>query len=380
MANNFFGYVRVSTKDQADNGASLLAQEELITNLFATKFRGADYESLRIFRDEGVSAYKNDLPDRPEGAIMMSKVEPGDIVMITRLDRAFRNVEDGRRTIDFLAKQGVRCIILDFNGHGEVDSSTAHGRFVLTLMLSVAELESGIKAERLKAVDDYNRKTRGWARTTKCGYKTILKDGKTVAVHDPVLLAECERVMLAWYRVGFDAALRLVSTVCKLESRAKGKKWRGISVGPDPSDKNDAMNRAWKKVFCSLANTGRLGKILAELDVPVSAVVDKDGTRTKSPAGVHQNINLCDEGKKHVGLLWEKQAGAVPVSNPRRTVSLGPVREGQPVAQFQLGQDSLSGVSASCVAGPSALGQQGLGQADGGAEQGADHSLNAAGH
>jgi site-specific DNA recombinase len=66
----------------------------------------------------------------------------------------FRDVQDCLSTVDELAGVGVDIHILDQNG-GTLDTSTSMGRFFLTIIASLAELESGQISERTKIAMKY---------------------------------------------------------------------------------------------------------------------------------------------------------------------------------------------------------------------------------
>ena len=83
-----FGYARVSTRDQ-----NLAAQDaELMAAGCAKVFK------------EKVSGAKT---DRPELAKMIGRLEPGDVLVVTRLDRLARSTRDLLNVLDELSKREV---------------------------------------------------------------------------------------------------------------------------------------------------------------------------------------------------------------------------------------------------------------------------------
>jgi hypothetical protein len=60
-----FGYIRVSTRDQAEGGLGLAAQREQIEDLYARKYKPAGYAWGGIYEDRAVSARKRWFADRP---------------------------------------------------------------------------------------------------------------------------------------------------------------------------------------------------------------------------------------------------------------------------------------------------------------------------
>lgn len=128
------GYARVSTARQADEGTSLATQQERL------KAAGAE----RIIEDGGRSGATTDRPGLRE---LQAAVRPGDTVLVTRLDRLGRSTRDLLSIVEDWANNqvGFRCVDqgLDFSG--------SSGRFLLTLLGAVAELERSMILERTAA-------------------------------------------------------------------------------------------------------------------------------------------------------------------------------------------------------------------------------------
>lgn len=128
------GYARVSTTKQAGEGTSLETQRE--------RLREAGAE--RVIEDGGRSGATT---DRPGLAELRAAVRPGDAVLVTRLDRLGRSTKDLLNIVEDWSEQGIgfRCIDqgLDFTGPS--------GRFLLTLLGAVAELERSMILERTAA-------------------------------------------------------------------------------------------------------------------------------------------------------------------------------------------------------------------------------------
>src|SRR4051812_23919487 len=84
-----FGYVRVSTDGQAQNGHSLADQESRIRGY--AQSLGLDVDAM--FIEAGVSASKK-LSIRPKGTELLASLRSGDHVISTKLDRMFRSASD----------------------------------------------------------------------------------------------------------------------------------------------------------------------------------------------------------------------------------------------------------------------------------------------
>jgi site-specific DNA recombinase len=143
-SNSAVAYVRVSTEEQAIEGVSLEAQQEKI-RAYCT-MRNLDLVDMVI--DAGVSAGKP-LASRNGGAQVLDAVrrrKAGAIVAL-KLDRLFRNCADCLNVIEGWDKAGIALHLVDLGGQA-VDTSSAMGRFFITVMAGAAELERNQVRER----------------------------------------------------------------------------------------------------------------------------------------------------------------------------------------------------------------------------------------
>lgn len=125
-----YGYERVSTKGQAKEGNSLEAQEKALKDAGATV----------IFSDT-FTGTKN---SRPELDKLLKKIESGDKLIVTKLDRIARSVSQGTEIIESLLQKGVIVHVLNM---GLMDNSST-GRLIRNIMLSFAEFERDMIVER----------------------------------------------------------------------------------------------------------------------------------------------------------------------------------------------------------------------------------------
>jgi len=145
-------YARVSTSMQVNEGVSLDVQErQLIT---AAEFHG--FDSWELVREEGRSG--KSITGRPAltAALKALEQKEADALIVTRIDRLARSTTDFLDIVDRANKGGWRLIMLDLN----LDTSTYQGRFVVTVMSALAEMERGIIAARQKDVHK-DRRDRG---------------------------------------------------------------------------------------------------------------------------------------------------------------------------------------------------------------------------
>lgn len=133
------GYIRVSSKEQADSGLGLAAQRTRIEGYCLSK----DLPLVQVFEDAGVSGGKP-LGSRPAGAAMLSAAKRDVVVVVAKFDRLFRSVANAAVTIDAFAKDGIELVSL---AEG-FDMTSLYGRAMAQLASVFAELERGMIRER----------------------------------------------------------------------------------------------------------------------------------------------------------------------------------------------------------------------------------------
>jgi DNA invertase Pin-like site-specific DNA recombinase len=136
-------YARVSTQMQAEDGMSLGAQEKQL--IAAAELAG--YEAV-ILREEGRSG--KSITGRPVLRQALDDLDTGKAkaLFVTRLDRLARSTRDFLSIVDRSHKYGWRLALLDLG----LDTGTYQGRFVVTIMSAMAEMERGMISMRQKDV------------------------------------------------------------------------------------------------------------------------------------------------------------------------------------------------------------------------------------
>ena len=136
-------YARVSTQMQVEDGVSLDAQERQLR--FAAEMAG--YEVVML-REEGRSG-KN-IRNRPLLRQALEDLDSGkaQALYVTRLDRLARSTQDFLSIVDRSQKNSWRLALLDIG----LDTATPQGRFVVTIMAAMAEMERGMISERAKDI------------------------------------------------------------------------------------------------------------------------------------------------------------------------------------------------------------------------------------
>lgn len=126
-----YGYGRVSSRGQQRDGNSLEDQEK--------KLRDAGCNEIVL------EAYTGTKMERPKFTKLIEKLEPGDTLVVCKLDRFARTASDGVNLIKELMAKGIAVHVLNM---GLVED-TPTGRLILSIMLAFAEYERDMIVERL---------------------------------------------------------------------------------------------------------------------------------------------------------------------------------------------------------------------------------------
>ena len=129
------GYMRVSKSD----GSQVL-------HLQRDALLGAGVEPARIYEDLG-SGRKD---DRPGLAACLKALQPGNTLVVWKLDRLGRDLKHLVNTIDELSQRNISLKVLSGAG-AQIDTTTANGRFVFGIFAALAEFEAELIRERTHA-------------------------------------------------------------------------------------------------------------------------------------------------------------------------------------------------------------------------------------
>ncbi|MCM3456945.1 recombinase family protein [Heyndrickxia oleronia] len=120
-----YGYARVSTVNQDLESQITALENEGCGKIYSEKFTGTK-------------------ADRPQFKELLSILEAGDTLVITKLDRFARSTGDAIETIKDLFKRGVRVHVLNMG----IVEDTPTGRLIFNIMSSFAEFERDMIVER----------------------------------------------------------------------------------------------------------------------------------------------------------------------------------------------------------------------------------------
>lgn len=156
-----FAYCRVSTTDQTTDNQ--------VREIEAAGFALTPRRIVTEHISGSVAAM-----ERPKFKALSEKLEEGDVLVVTKLDRLGRNAMDVRATVEALAAEGVRVHCLALGG---VDLTSAAGRMTMQVLAAVAEFERDLLIER-----------------TNAGIKRAKADGKTFGRPSALTLEEQQQV------------------------------------------------------------------------------------------------------------------------------------------------------------------------------------------
>lgn len=130
-----FAYCRVSTVDQSTKNQAM----EIEAAGFSIEKRRLIEESI-----SGSVAVK----ERAGFMKLIDRMESGDVLVVTKLDRLGRNAMDVRSTVEQLSGSGVRVHCLALGG---VDLTSAAGKMTMQVIAAVAEFERDLLIERTQS-------------------------------------------------------------------------------------------------------------------------------------------------------------------------------------------------------------------------------------
>jgi DNA invertase Pin-like site-specific DNA recombinase len=180
------GYARVSTADQ-----TLALQRDALTAA------GCD----KVFTDQGVSGT---VTTRPGLERALKTLQPGDTLIVWKLDRFGRSLSHLVQTVAELGERGVAFCSLTEN----IDTASAPGRLVLHMMGALAEFERNLIVERTRA-----GLTAAKRRGVKLGRKPTLTPAQVAHARRLIDGGESPRTVASTLRVGRTTLWRALKQV-----------------------------------------------------------------------------------------------------------------------------------------------------------------------
>lgn len=157
-----FAYCRVSTTEQTTDNQ--------LREIASAGFEVAPQRVIRETLSGSVEASQ-----RPGWASLLARLEQGDILVVTKLDRLGRNAMDVRKTVEGLEGRGVRVHCLALGG---MDLTSPAGKMTMGVIGAVAEFERDLLIERTQS-----GLARAKAEGKSLGRPRSLSEGNTQEVH-----------------------------------------------------------------------------------------------------------------------------------------------------------------------------------------------------
>lgn len=144
-----YGYARVSTKGQAKDGNSLESQERVLREA------GAEV----VYTD----SFTGTKMDRPQFSLLLNKLESGDTLIVTKLDRFARSVGQASDVITKLIDRGVTVHVLNLG----VLSNDSVSTLLRNVLLSFAQFERDMIVQRTQEGKAIARENPDWREGRK---------------------------------------------------------------------------------------------------------------------------------------------------------------------------------------------------------------------
>lgn len=217
--NHAYGYIRVSTVMQVNDGFSLEAQEYRIAqeckknNLFLKSF----------FIDRGISGKSID--NRNGLKELRNEIKENEWIIIASVSRLARNTKEFLGLVEEIENKSAHLIVMDLN----LDITSPSGKLVLTFMASQAQFERELTSERVKSVLDHLRKNGLLRFKPQIGWKLNPNQGKGEPMHirdekEQKIIETIRFVRSKHMHLGITGFTQLVNDL-QIKPPRKSKKW-----------------------------------------------------------------------------------------------------------------------------------------------------------
>ncbi len=229
---NAVGYLRVSTSEQAREGYSLAAQERAIR----AYCQAQGWELSEVYADEGRSG--SSIQGRDELARLLRDSGAGEFkrVVFWRLDRLGRSLRDLLDICDSLEALGIGVVSVQES----IDTGTAAGRMMRSVMGSLAEFERETIVERIAAGIAEKARQGELVGPLSLGYR---RDDAGSVVADP-MIAPIVREAFSRYATGRYSLRQMAD-------------W-AASVGLRSTENNPLDRLSIRKILTNITYTGQV--------------------------------------------------------------------------------------------------------------------------
>ena len=192
-----FAYCRVSTQDQTTENQVL----EIANAGFSVTPRRTATETI----SGSVPA-----SERNGFGQLINKLEAGDVLVVTKLDRLGRNAMDVRATVEALTGMGVRVHCLALGG---VDLTSPAGKMTMGVIAAVAEFERDLLVERTQS-----GLARARASGTALGRPKALDQGMASQVLDKLTAGDSVASVARAFKTSRQTVMRVRDTAARVSA------------------------------------------------------------------------------------------------------------------------------------------------------------------
>lgn len=138
---------------------------------------------------------------RPGFAKLLDRMETGDVLVVTKIDRLGRTAMDVRATVEALEAYGVRVHCLALGG---IDLTSPAGKMTMSVIAAVAEFERDLLIERTHA-----GLARAKAEGTKLGRKAALTAAQSASILGKLAAGEAVAALAREFRTSRQTIMRV---------------------------------------------------------------------------------------------------------------------------------------------------------------------------
>ena len=190
-----FAYCRVSTQDQTT--------ENQVLEIANAGFSVTPQRTVAETVSGSVPA-----SERKGFGQLINKLEAGDVLVVTKLDRLGRNAMDVRATVEALTGMGVRVHCLALGG---VDLTSPAGKMTMGVIAAVAEFERDLLVERTQS-----GLARARASGTALGRPKVLDLGMTSQVLDKLTAGDSVASVARAFKTSRQTVMRVRDTAARI--------------------------------------------------------------------------------------------------------------------------------------------------------------------
>ena len=208
MERTLYGYARDSISKRVP---TVEAQREAITSI-ADRY-GWPFQAEHQFYADTALSYTQAFRDRPAGGVLARRLQRGDVVLVTSLDRMFLKVSDCTATLDRWSRHGVILCALDLGQSVEGLGAVEMAKVLWALEVAATSERATVRAARSKY---FGRPVNGtapygfqWVRRPGSGEWALVPDLQERALMKQMLQWSLEGRSIDWIRQHLNYTLKV---------------------------------------------------------------------------------------------------------------------------------------------------------------------------